>query len=427
MSWTSTLGFSDRLRTIQSLTTVYQQASSSAAFAEAQSQARRYENEAYSQATSKEEYDRMCQQAIDAAETMGSVAPMISSPLQVQENFQEPEPSADPSTGERFGQYTSCFHHFDGLHSTIYKSKAENGTLRAIKITIPHLMTAPHDVHREARLLREAQSPRVISLIETFTLDEGRLVLVFPFLRHDFEHLLRRGMVTATQTRSVLRDLFAALAHIHEMGIIHRDIKPSNILMDSPSGPAYLADFGISWKEGDPGSEPSRQKITDVGTTCYRPPEILFGYKEYGTTLDLWAAGCVVAEAVTVDHHQLFDSGPLGSDLSLIASIFKALGTPDEQTWPEVRVLPDWGKVEFHPLPARSWEDILPGVSSTSRDLVQRLLRYESSARLSAAEVCDVIWWASDGISHSNHFPGATTSIFFQVEMRTAHRLASKK
>lgn len=200
------------------------------------------------------------------------------------------------------------------------------------------MMTAPHDAHCEARLLREASHPHIIPLIETFNLDGGRFVLVFPFMRYDFEQLLRRDMVSAAQTRSILRDLFCALAHLHSMGILHRDIKPSNILMDSPNGPAYLADFGISWKEGDVGSEPPTQKITDVGTTSYRPPEILFGFKEYGTSLDMWAAGCVVAEAIAVGHHQLFDSGPVGSDLSLIFSIFKLLGTPDEQRWP-VRIV----------------------------------------------------------------------------------------
>lgn len=276
----------------------------------------------------------MCQQAIDAAEKTRSVAPVISSPQQGQDIFQEPEPSSDQPTGEKFGQYTTCFHHFDGLHSTIYKSKAEDGTVRAVKITVPHLMAAPHDVQREARLLREASSAHVIPLVETFNLDGGRLVLVFPFLQYDFEHVLRRDMVTATQARSILRDLFQALAHIHRLGIIHRDIKPSNILMDSPDGPAYLADFGITWREGDPGSEPSHLKITDVGTTCYRPPEVLFGYKKYGAALDLWAAGCVVAEAIAVGHKPLFDSGPVGSDLSLIFSIFKTLGTPDEHVWP---------------------------------------------------------------------------------------------
>ncbi|KAJ5975661.1 hypothetical protein N7481_009368 [Penicillium waksmanii] len=390
MDWKKALGFTDRLRTIQSLTSAYQQSSSSAAFTEAQAQARKCETAFYDQATSKEEYDHLCQQAIDEAEISKSSTPAtISSDQQPDADTDadaDASSSIDPSAGQQFGQYASCFHHFDGLHSTIYKSTAKDGTVRAVKITIPHLMTAPHDAPREARLLREASSDKVIPLIETFTLDGGRLVLVLPFLRYDFEHLLRRDMVTATQTRHILHDLFQALAHVHKLGIIHRDIKPSNILMDSPEGPAYLADFGISWKEGDPGSEPADQKITDVGTTSYRAPEILFGYRGYGTALDQWSAGCVVAEALAVGHGQLFDSGPIGSDLSLIFSIFKALGTPDEQRWPEIHQLPDWGKVEFHPLPSQSWDEILPGTSSNGRDLVRHLLCYESQQRFSAEE-----------------------------------------
>ncbi|KAJ6181035.1 hypothetical protein N7519_011496 [Penicillium mononematosum] len=384
MSWKNNFGFSDRLRAIQSLTTAYQHASSTpaSAFAEAMSQAKQLETEAYDKAVSKDEYDSICQKAIDEAELAGSTQMVTTNPQHVEDDFEEPE----TSTGEVVGQYRSCFHHYAGLHSSIYRSKLEDGTVRAVKVTIPHMMTAPHDAHREARLLRQASHAHIIPLIETFNLDGGRFVLVFPFLRYDFEHLLRRDMVSAAQTRSILRDLFSALAHLHSMGILHRDIKPSNILMDSPNGPAYLADFGISWKEGDAGSEPSTQKITDVGTTCYRAPEILFGFKEYGTSLDIWAAGCVVAEAIAVGHHQLFDSGPVGSDLSLIFSIFKLLGTPDEQRWPEVHVLPDWGKVEFHSFPTQAWEDILPGASSNGRDLVSHLLCYESSERLSATE-----------------------------------------
>ncbi|KAJ5291230.1 hypothetical protein N7478_000481 [Penicillium angulare] len=383
MGWQQGLGFTDRLKNIQSLTTAYQQASSSAAFAEAQAQARQCENDAYDQATSKEEYDRICQDAIDAAET----STKANSSHPGQDISSDVEFSEEDSTlGETIGKYTGCFHHFSGLHSTIFKSKAQDGSIYAIKVTVPHMMTAPHDAQREIRLLRVASSQDVIPLIDTFNSDEGRLILVFPFLRFDFEHLLRRDLVTASQTRSILRDMFSAIAHIHKMGIIHRDIKPSNILMASPDGPAYLADFGISWKEGDPGSEPTDSKITDVGTTCYRAPEILFGYRKYDTTIDLWAAGCLMAEATVVGHRSLFDSGPVGSDLSLIHSIFQKLGTPDENSWPGVHVLPDWGKMEFYPFAAQSWEDILPGASSKGRDLVQQLICYESSQRVSAEQ-----------------------------------------
>ncbi|PLB35068.1 putative cell division protein kinase (Ctk1) [Aspergillus candidus] len=380
--WKKELGFSDRLTAIQSLTTAYQRTSSSAAFTEAQSQARKLEQEAYDLATSKENYSQSCQEAIDAAEANGSVAPVDGN------REQGPNDSSEDSWdhGESIGPFHSCLHHYGGLHSTIYKSRADDGTLVALKVTIPHLLAEPHDVRREVRLLQASASAHVVPLLQTLKLDGGRLVLVFPFFQYDFEQLLRRDMVTATQTKTILRDMFRAVSHLHAQGIIHRDIKPSNILMDSPEGPAYLADFGIAWKEGTEGSEPADQKITDVGTTCYRGPEILFGYRGYGPALDLWAAGCVVAEAVAVGHQQLFDSGPLGSDLSLIQSIFKTLGTPDAESWPETKLLPDWDKVHFYKYPAKKWDDTLPGASSKGRDLVSLLVCYESDQRLSAAE-----------------------------------------
>ena len=60
-----------------------------------------------------------------------------------------------------------------------------------------------------------------------------------------------------------------------------------------------------------------------------------FGGKDYGPSLDLWAAGCVVAEAIDMPtHRKLFDAGDLGSELALIHSIFTTLGTPNLDIWP---------------------------------------------------------------------------------------------
>ncbi|KAL4795384.1 kinase-like domain-containing protein, partial [Aspergillus venezuelensis] len=382
MDWKKALGFTERLKTIQSLTAAYQQGSSSNAFTEAQNQARKLESEAYEQAGSKEEYDLLCQKAVDAAETIVST----SLETEVDDDTTGNVPDEASASGEAIGHYRDCTPHFDGLHSTIYKSNSKEGTLVALKIAIPHLLEPPHDAHREAQLLRAAASKHVIPLLETFKLDGGRFVMAFSYKKYDFEALLRRGSLSTSQTRSILRDMFSALSFIHERGIIHRDIKPANILLDSPAGPAYLADFGIAWREKSIEAEPADKKITDVGTTCYRPPEVLFGYKGYGPALDLWAAGCVVAEAIAVDHKQLFDAGPVGSDLSLIQSILTTLGTPDEEGWPETAHLPDWGKIEFYKYPAKSWDEILQGSSSNGRDLVSKLVRYESGQRISAAE-----------------------------------------
>lgn len=141
----------------------------------------------------------------------------------------------------------------------------------------------------------------------------------------------------------ILGDIANALKWTHSHGILHRDVKPSNILLECAEGPVYLGDFGIAWSPTDASSEPAEDKITDVGTTCYRPPELLFGYKAYGTGLDMWAFGCTVAECfMTYSSPDVgeelvttfFDAGDLGSELRLVASIFQKLGTPCVETWP---------------------------------------------------------------------------------------------
>jgi serine/threonine protein kinase len=204
----------------------------------------------------------------------------------------------------------------------------------ALKVTTPATMEQPHDSKREAKILNIAASDRVIPLLDHFRADGSHFVLVFPFMRHDLNDLLQSKKLSSSQIKRCLKDLLSALTYIHSKDVIHRDIKPSNILLKSLDGPAYLSDFGIAWAPDTPGSEAQDSKITDVGTTCYRPPELLFGNKHYGCSLDLWAAGCTVAELLDPEHTTLFDSGELGSDLALIQSMFKKLGTPNLDVWP---------------------------------------------------------------------------------------------
>lgn len=389
------LGFSARLSAVTKITSDLQTSDPSLSAADARGKATITETQIYSEAKSAEEYTQLCNTI-----TNDSPRQTLEFPTSEDEEY-VPTPGARP-----IGKYQNAVYHREGLFSAVYKAPALNdegyfppeaaskNRLVALKVTTPSMMEPPHDSKREASILAIAASDRVIPLLDTFREDGSRFVLVFPFMRYDFSDLLQNKKLSKMQVQSCLKDLFSALRYIHGQGVIHRDVKPSNILLKSLDGPAYISDFGIAWAREAPGSEGEDSKITDVGTTCYRAPELLFGNKRYGCSLDLWAAGCTVAEALAPDHGTLFDSGELGSDLALIQSVFKKLGTPNLDVWPEAATLPDWGKVQFHEYPAQTWSAILPKNSKVEQDLVEDLVKYESGARMAASKVLEHPYFA---------------------------------
>jgi serine/threonine protein kinase len=89
-----------------------------------------------------------------------------------------------------------------------------------------------------------------------------------------------------------MQQLLAGLQHCHERGILHRDIKGSNLLIDR-HGVLKIGDFGLANYYG-PGRR--RPLTSRVVTLWYRAPELLLGSTDYGVGIDLWSAGCLLAE-----------------------------------------------------------------------------------------------------------------------------------
>jgi serine/threonine protein kinase len=87
--------------------------------------------------------------------------------------------------------------------------------------------------------------------------------------------------------------LLRAIAYLSDRQICHRDLKPSNILVDPATHTLKLCDFGTA-KQLLPGEE----SLSYVSTRCYRSPEQVFGYTRYTCQIDVWAAGCIIAEMV---------------------------------------------------------------------------------------------------------------------------------
>lgn len=281
------------------------------------------------------EYHTICARAIGRllASVPNKLVKEAGEPVEDVSENDEVQP-APPNHGTQIGPYIHANHWKDGITSDIYQAQDPSTKQTvALKVTTPSMMTAPHDSIREARLLTTSQNPNIIPLLASFQHQE-RFTLVFPFMPYDLSTLLTRSQLPEQAKKPLLRSLFAGLAHLHSLGIIHRDIKPSNILLRTLRGPAYIADLGTAWSASDSASEPAETKHLEVGTTSYRPPELLFGKQDYGAKLDMWAAGCVAAQVLGLGGRTLFDSGDLGSELALIKSIFETLGTPDVGVWP---------------------------------------------------------------------------------------------
>lgn len=72
----------------------------------------------------------------------------------------------------------------------------------------------------------------------------------------------------------------------------------------------------------------------EVITMWYRPPELLLGEYSYSLELDLWSVGCIMAELVL--REPIFRGK---TELEQLDLIFRAVGSPTEESWPDIKTL----------------------------------------------------------------------------------------
>ena len=110
--------------------------------------------------------------------------------------------------------------------------------------------------------------------------------------------------LTDIHKKSLMKQLLEGLKFIHSMGIVHRDIKPTNILVNK-NCELRIADFGLARFIDasrsvicmDANSTHASTLTEYVVTRWYRAPELLLAPSSpYTDKIDVWAAGCVMAE-----------------------------------------------------------------------------------------------------------------------------------
>jgi hypothetical protein len=120
-----------------------------------------------------------------------------------------------------------------------------------------------------------------------------------------------------------------------------------------------------------------------IVTLWYRPPEILLGATRYGCPVDIWSAGCILAELLL--GKPLFTGK---SEMDQLQQIFELLGTPSKETFEglyDLKLLRT-GEVtidqERQPKLRSKYASRLPG---PALNLLEKLLELDPQKRLTAS------------------------------------------
>jgi serine/threonine protein kinase len=151
----------------------------------------------------------------------------------------------------------------------------------------------------EARNMFKMSHPNIIKV--TDLIEEGDTVaFVMEYIEGDTlkDYLERKGKLNDDDLKAIFTQILAAVAYVHEQGLIHRDIKPSNFMI-SPKGQVKLLDFGIA-KNTDTNSAEYTQTSTSqqMGTPLYMSPEQVNETKSVTAQSDIYSLGVVLWQMV---------------------------------------------------------------------------------------------------------------------------------
>ncbi|KAM0683173.1 glycogen synthase kinase 3 [Mitosporidium daphniae] len=234
--------------------------------------------------------------------------------------------------------------------------------------------------NRELQIMKSISHPNVIAFEHYFYKADDKneqdiyLFLVLEYLPETLFYLSQtlqknRRIIPIEDLRIYMFQLIRALAYLHSRDICHRDIKPQNLLVDLSTKTLKLCDFGSAKLliKGEPN-------VSYICSRYYRAPELLLASTNYSYAVDLWSAGCVMAELIL--NIPIF---PGTNDLDQMLQIIRVLGSPSQEDLDAMNS----SQMSF------KFSTILPAQFSGDPllvDFLSALLRYSPLKRISAVD-----------------------------------------
>uniref|UniRef100_A0A8B9LD03 Protein kinase domain-containing protein n=1 Tax=Astyanax mexicanus TaxID=7994 RepID=A0A8B9LD03_ASTMX len=265
----------------------------------------------------------------------------------------------------------------EGTFSEVVKvQNLKNGkhyACKTMKQSINSLEQA-HNLREVQAMKRLSPHPNILQLHELiFDPDTRTLSLICELMEMNIYELIRGRQypLTENKVKHYMYQLCKALDHMHSNGIFHRDVKPENILIKHDV--LKLADFGSC------RSVYSKPPHTEyISTRWYRAPECLLTDGYYSLKMDIWSAGCVFFEIMSLN--PLF---PGSNEVDQVSKIHDVLGTPESmvlQKFKQSRSM----HFDFLPRKGCGLSQLVPRCSAPSLSLLYQMLAYDPDERISA-------------------------------------------
>eukprot|EP01012_Entosiphon_sulcatum_P003602 TRINITY_DN1119_c0_g1_i1.p1 TRINITY_DN1119_c0_g1~~TRINITY_DN1119_c0_g1_i1.p1 ORF type:complete len:386 (+),score=80.93 TRINITY_DN1119_c0_g1_i1:107-1264(+) len=238
---------------------------------------------------------------------------------------------------------------------------------------------------REIMFLQALKHENVIRLLNVVKADNDKdIYLIFEYMETDLHAVIRANILEPIHKQYIIYQLLKTLKFLHSAELLHRDMKPSNLLLNSECH-LKVADFGLARSVLSLEKE-NRAKpvLTDyIATRWYRAPEILLGSTKYTKGVDMWAVGCILGE--------LMAGKPMFPGTSTMNQLERVVAVTGKPTPEDVKstnspfadtMLENLGDK----IPVKTLDDCFPRAPPEAVDLIRKLLVFNPSKRITAAE-----------------------------------------
>lgn len=266
--------------------------------------------------------------------------------------------------------------------SALDKSTNRKVAIKKVSKAFEDLIDAKR-ILREIKLLRYFDHENVISLLDIEKPPNRTgyedIYIVTDLMETDLHRVIySRQELTNDHVQYFLYQLLRGLLYLHSAGVIHRDLKPSNILVNKNCD-LKICDLGLA--RGF--EEAVDEKLTEyVVTRWYRAPEVILNASHYSKAIDIWSAGCILAE--------MLGKSPLfpGEDyLDQVQRIIAVLGMPSANDMSFISN--DSARRYIRNLPKRQrlpWTNLYPKANSVALDLLNHMLVFDPNQRFTVEE-----------------------------------------